>query len=307
MKLHASLPARRLFLPAGLGILALAALVPTVRQDEEGAAPAASARVALAAKYRTVIQPKEAPDASGLATRFLACTDPTERVRLGDELVGTQDEAAFRIFAEVLLSEPDGDRRRELAACLDRVAGPGALTLAVSLLAATEDAIIVGAVIRTVGRMADADTVDFLVELHGEEAAIPGQSENARAALAAIRNPEATPGLAMLLTPGYDPRLAAGAISALSATGTPEAYGAFLEAFEAMPAGNYTLRTAMLSELAAARNPQSRDFLQSLAADETAQPLFREAAREALVRMKGDGNGAGHAPVIAGVMPVKGR
>jgi hypothetical protein len=124
--------------------------------------------------------------------------------------------------------------RQTVLEAFDLLSQPESSTLLVSALAATDDAALTQAVIRTIARTAVADTVDFLVELYTEPGALPARRQRMVTAMRSISNAPAIAALGDGARLVAHPELAAAAADALAKMGRAESILALRSAWQAL-------------------------------------------------------------------------
>lgn len=297
-----------------LSIFTLLVLFRAGSGDATFQKPTASAPVTSAAKQRATNHEHELPaneasksssenaNAQALASRFdevrrlttlgqsgvaeiirrlASATSVGEKTLLCDALVQIGTDEAMQAFANAVLAEKDPTAREAMAAALDTTSTTAALELATSFLSITNDPAVLGAVNRTIGRMGNGDTVQFLTELYAENEAVAGQRQSVLTALGSLRNPQVVPALGTVVSQSPVAEISqAGALS-LAKIGTADALTSLVEAFGQLPESRNVERETVIQQIAAVRNPESANLLASLASTST-DLLIQHAAGEAL-------------------------
>jgi|GEM_PF-6640554 len=213
--------------------------------------------------------------------RLTKANSVEEKTMLCDALVQIGSDAAMQAFANAVLTEKDPATRGAMMAALDATSQPAALELATSFLSITNDPTVLSAVNRTIGRMGNADTVQFLTELYAENEAVAGQRQGVLSALSSLRNPQVVPTLGTLVSQSPAAEISQSASLSLSKIGTADALTSLVEALGQLPESRVAEREAVIQQISAVRNPESAALLASLATTST-DLLIQHAASEAL-------------------------
>ncbi len=141
---------------------------------------------------------------------------PTEKSAFARVLSWIGTPEAVEALVTHTHAESDEELRAEMARAISEMRNVFGLETLVSVLGATDDPDIIGAVIETTSRLASADTVEFLVELYLEDPRIPNQREQVLSALGALRNPDVEEPLRLVAEKG-EGELASAAAAGLDA------------------------------------------------------------------------------------------
>lgn len=220
-----------------------------------------------------------------LAARIADARLPLDARRLAAEaLVGIGSQAALQELFDAIQRDGDPAVRGHLARALDSLADLEALEPVASLLDTSDDPEIHSAVIDTLARMAQPETVDYLLEMHAGQVAAQGTNTVASRALSALSNPEATGALSMALaSPGTSPEITEALARALAKTSTWDS----ITALAGHAAGSGPVSEASLRELGQLSDPSSLPVVKEIAlSGKSAQ--VREAASGAVERILAD-------------------
>ena len=216
--------------------------------------------------------------------RFAFATNLEEKTLLSDALVQIGTDEAMQEFANIILNEKDLSHRVAMMVAFDAISKPATLELAISFLSITSDPIVLDAVNRTVARMGNANTVQFLTELYSESESVVWQRQNVLASLKSIRNPQAITPLGELVFQSPIAEISqAGALS-LSKIGSADALTTLVDAFSQLPESRIAEREFVINQISAIRNPESALLLESLAAS-SGDLLIQHASNEAFKQL----------------------
>lgn len=222
--------------------------------------------------------------ATDLVSALLEQTEPEAAYRAAVALIESGGpngvEALFTAASMVM----DPDLKQALLDALDLVSEEESITLAASVLVATEDPEMIEATRKLLARAGQPATVMFLAELYGESASVSGQRLRILEAIQAIANPEALLALGKLTARFDDPELALAAAVSLAKIGSVEAVERIREASDAAAASGHD---ALAGELARqfgnlSRQEQNRSHLEKIVLED--DPRWSPAAREILER-----------------------
>jgi thioredoxin-like negative regulator of GroEL len=208
-----------------------------------------------------------------------------EKGRVADELVKIGTPASLQTWGQAVLSETDPEAIQAMMSALDNLNGEDNLEIVTQLVELSAGPEVFDGLARTLSRMANSDTAQYLAEIHAAPAVTPGQQERALRLLGAIANPEAVPGLAALLyQPDFGPAVTGQTAESLSKIGNPASVIALAGAVQTLPPEQFAQRQQALDALASTANPESAALLADLAAN-SPHPLIAAAARDALERL----------------------
>ncbi|MFN0079194.1 MAG: HEAT repeat domain-containing protein [Prosthecobacter sp.] len=213
--------------------------------------------------------------------RLASAASAEEKAMLCDALVQIGTDEAMQAFANAVLTEKDPATRGTMLSALDATSKPAALELATSFLSITNDPTVLSAVNRTLARMGNADTVQFLTELYAENEAVAGQRQGVLSALGSLRNPQVVTTLGALVSQSPVAEISQAGSLSLSKIGTADALTSLVEALGQLPESRVAEREAVIQQISAIRNPESAALLASLATTST-DLLIQHAASEAL-------------------------
>jgi hypothetical protein len=128
--------------------------------------------------------------------------------------------------------------------------------------------------------------VQFLNELLHEPVAVPGQTESLLAALASIRNAEATTPLLVMLRESGELSLMDAAARSLSKIGTPQALQGIADALERIGQTNPSFRELLLQSIQSVDNTAALPWLEQSANSKQGDPSLAKAANAALNLLK---------------------
>ncbi|WP_395752287.1 HEAT repeat domain-containing protein [Prosthecobacter sp.] len=207
-----------------------------------------------------------------------------ERGILADALarIGT-GEAVQTLFAAVQSASEPAVRAQLLQALNALPPGQPLETLA-STLALPLDPQVRDAVVATISRAADSNTVQFLGEMYHEPESSGGQSANILAALGSITNPGATAALSTLLRTSGEVPIMQNAAASLGKIGTSDSLQAVADSLQVLGVTNPELRQSFLNIIQSVTSTEARDWLQKNAT--STDPGLAQAAAAALGAMQ---------------------
>ena len=222
-----------------------------------------------------------AADVSQLEIKLNAATDADEAFEIADALVEIGSPEAIQVFAEYWLSAKGKHRKAALGQSLRSLDSDDGLEMVASILALTDDKIILNAVNDTVSRMADQETLDFLAELYQEGADEEnGLRTRVVETVQSIANPAAVDALAQLVKDSDSPEMALAAADSLRDMGTEPALASLVEAVREEEQRR-EIYDPLLRKLASVESENCEALLQAVAESDPL-PDIREAASEAL-------------------------
>jgi HEAT repeat protein len=219
-----------------------------------------------------------------LGDALQAAHSNAERGILADALarIGTS-EAVQTLFAAVQ-STPEPAVRAQLLQALNALPPGQPLETLTSTLALPLDPQVRDAIVATISRAADANTVEFLGEMYHEPEAAGGQSANILAALGSITNPGATAALSTLLRTSGEVPIMQNAAFSLGKIGTSDSLKAIADSLQVVGGTNPELRQSFLDIIQSVTSTEARDWLQKNAA--STDPGLAQSAAAALGAMQ---------------------
>ncbi|WP_395737124.1 HEAT repeat domain-containing protein [Prosthecobacter sp.] len=219
-----------------------------------------------------------------LGDALQAARSNAERAVLADALarIGT-GEAVQTLFAAVH-SASDPAARAQLLQALNALPPGQPLETLASTLALPLEPQVRDAVVATISRAADANTVQFLGEMYHEPEAAGGQSANILAALGSITNPGSTSALSTLLRTSGEVPIMQNAAASLGKIGTSDSLQAVADSLHVIGATNPELRQSFLNIIQSVTSTEARDWLQKNAT--STDPGLAQAASAALGAMQ---------------------
>ncbi len=202
------------------------------------------------------------------------------------DMILSNTETELRDWAEILLAEKDPARRVALLEALDLLQGEASLEMITQLITLSGEADVTAALIRTLGRAANPDTIHHLVEIHASAKQASPERRRVLEVLGSITNPYAVSGLLDLAgnaSIGED--LTGRAITSLSKIGDKAAMSGLVDAYESLPP-NAAQRPQILEGIGSSANPASRPFLEGLASS-SPFPEVVTAAKQGLKNLAG--------------------
>jgi HEAT repeat protein len=223
---------------------------------------------------------------SSFRERFLKATGMEELRVIARDMILSNTEADLRAWAEILLVEKDPVRRAALLEALDLLQGEASLEMITQLITLSGEADVTAALIRTLGRAANPDTVQHLVEIHASAESASPERRRVLEVLGSITNPYAVPGLVELAgKPSLGEDVTGRAIISLSKIGDKAAMSGLVDAYESL-APNAAQRPQILEGISSSSNPASRPFLEMLASS-SPFPEVVTAAKQGLNNLAG--------------------
>lgn len=295
-------------------------LTPETRpsvQNKRGPAQAEPTNAAVQKTTPVVQKPPEQTTTDVLAEVALAAADPSMGRRLamveklaalgpgferqlGEALQAAHSNAERAILADALARIGTGEAVQTLFAAVQSAAEPAVraqllqalnalppgqpLETLASTLALPLDPQVRDAVVATISRAADANTVQFLGEMYHEPEAAGGQSTNILAALGSITNPGATAALSTLLRTSGEVPIMQNAAAALGKIGTSDSLQAVADSLQVIGVTNPELRQSFLNIIQSVTSTEARDWLQKNAT--STDPGLAQAATAALGAMQ---------------------
>ncbi len=219
-----------------------------------------------------------------LGDALQAANSDVERGILADSLarIGTS-EAVETLFAAVQAATEPAVRAQLLQA-LNALPPGQPLEALASILTHPIDPQVRDAIVATIARAADTNTVEFLNEMYHEPEAAGGQSANILAALGSISNPGATAALTTLLRTSGEVPVMQNAAASLGKIGTTDSLQAVTDSLQVIGVTNPDLRQYFLGIIQAVSNTEARDWLQKNAI--STDPGLAQAAAAALGSMQ---------------------
>ena len=206
-----------------------------------------------------------------------------EARRLAAEaLAGIGSDEALQAMFEAIATDPDAQNRLILANALDALSDPDSVEPVTSLLETSDDPSVHSAVYDTLSRLAQAETISYLVEMHTQQAASSGGPTPASIGLSSIRNSVAMDAIAAVLEAPETPvELREAAARSLAKTASKESI------LELARIGGQEGGAGEVSrrQLEAVSDPSSLSTMKELA-NSAATVSVREAASRAIERMK---------------------
>ena len=172
-------------------------------------------------------------------------------------------EAVLELLTQIL-GEPDMNRRRALAEALKNLTDKDGLETLMSANAATRDPTVLRQVIEAAGRMATAESVEFLVSLYRGQAVFPGQLRAVGKTLSQISSPEATRMLGTVATTATEPGLIEAAAHGLSKIDNPAALQRLVDTIAHVGTEDTTLRASLLQLLGRMSHPSTEAYRNQL-------------------------------------------
>lgn len=207
-------------------------------------------------------------------------TNPVAQQAMADALARIGAPEAVEALVAAIHECKDEAARARLVQAFDNLSSTEGLENVVSFLGQPCDPAYMDAACRTLARMAQPESVDYLREMWGQGRSFEAQQGQLSRAMSAIANPAAVPALEQVARDASAPALAEAAASSLSKIGTTAAVTALVSMLEDTSVPN-AIRDPALEMLASVRNPSSTEMLRDIS-ENSSEPAVREAAAEAL-------------------------